>query len=387
MNGVDRLALLRAAQVSPSRPRVMVMTAFGTLESAIEAMRHGAIDFLLKPFRLDEVMDAVRRAIEDPRMHETPVRLRRHTTGADDFTDLIGTSRAMQCVVNDVRAIADTDASVLLLGESGTGKELVARAVHRTSHRRDGPFVPVNCSAIPEPLLESELFGHVKGAFTGADRPRRGLFAEATTGTLFLDEIADMPLRLQAKLLRVLQDKVIRPVGGGSEIQLDFRVVAATNRDLAARVQEATFREDLYYRLAVMPIRLPALRERPEDIPLLARHFLTTLAADGGCLADGFTDDAERALVEHSWPGNVRELQNAVERAATLARGPLIAAADLSLDTGTAGMTGSQIRPTIDAVTRRYVEQILTETNGDKSRAARILGVSVRTLQRWFKAR
>jgi DNA-binding NtrC family response regulator len=385
MDDVNGLALLRAARAAPSRPGVLLMTAFADMQSAITALRLGAVDYLSKPFRLDDVTAAVKRTLEHRVTGSASPRI--SAARPDDYGDLVGSSRAMRAVVQEVRAIADTEATVLLLGESGTGKELVARALHRNSQRRAGPFVAVNCAAIPESLLESELFGHVKGAFTGADHPRRGLFADANTGTLFLDEMAEMPLHLQCKLLRVLQDKIVRPVGGGPEIQLDFRLVTATNRDLGALVQGGRFREDLYYRVAVMAIRLPSLRERPEDVPVLARHFLDRLTAERGGEATGFTEDAERALLAHPWPGNVRELQNAVERAATLAQGPLIGVPALALDAGTAGVTTGQVRPTIETLTRRYAEQVLAETSGDKVRAARILGVSLRTVQRWCKAR
>ncbi|MBI2202331.1 MAG: sigma-54-dependent Fis family transcriptional regulator [Candidatus Rokubacteria bacterium] len=382
MDEVDGLTLLKDAQASPSRPRVLLMTAFGSLETAIEAMREGAFDYLTKPFRLAQVTVAVRRALDDRRLREENRRLREQVERLYGVEQLVGTSRAMRAVVEQIRAIAATDAAVLLLGESGTGKELVARAIHGNSARRDGPFVPVNCAAIPETLLESELFGHVKGAFTGADRPRRGLFAEATGGTLFLDEIGDMPLALQAKLLRVLQDKAVRPVGGSQEIQLDLRVISATNRDVAADVGEGRFREDLYYRLAVIPIRLPSLRERPDDVPLLARHFLNRAGGSRGRAIDGFTDEALDQLSRHRWPGNVRELENVIERAATLARGPLITPADLGLEIAAPGPVEAASRPTLNALVDRYIDQVLAESGGDKQRAARVLGISVRTLQR-----
>jgi DNA-binding NtrC family response regulator len=286
-----------------------------------------------------------------------------------------------------IEQVADSSATVLIQGESGTGKEGAARLIHQRSARREGPFVAVNCAAIPEQLLESELFGHVKGAFTGADRTRRGLFAEANGGTLFLDEIADMPLSLQVKLLRALQDKTIRPVGGNEELPLDLRVISATNRDLSVQVREGRFREDLYYRLAVIPIRLPSLRERPEDIPLLAQHVLDRVSATLGRRFDGFTDEALGRLTAHRWPGNVRELENVVERAATLPKGPLIGAADLGLDLASPGPAEGRGRPTLAELEQRYIEQVLAEVDGDKLRAARILGISVRTLQRYAKDR
>jgi two-component system response regulator HydG len=290
----------------------------------------------------------------------------------------------MQEVYKTIGRIAGTDVTVLLRGESGTGKEVVARAIHWSSARRDRPLVTVNCAAIPETLLESELFGHVKGAFTGADRKRRGLFVEASGGTLFLDEISEMPLALQPKLLRALQEKAVRPVGGDEEVRVDFRVVSATNRDLPALVRDGRFREDLYYRLAVIPIRLPSLRERADDIPLLAVHFLERAASAQGKRLDGFSDDAMRWLVDHRWPGNVRELENVVERAATLARGSTVSLADLRTEYA-ATAADSALRPTLAELEARYVDQVLAETKGDKAAAAKILGVSVRTLQRWSR--
>jgi len=382
MDEVDGLALLRAAQVSQPGARVILMTAFGSLETAIEAMRQGAYDYLTKPFKLGEVTLAIQRALEDRRLREENRRLRAQIEERFGLDALLGHSPAMQTALERIRAVADSEASVLLLGESGTGKELAARAIHESSPRRGKPFVPVNCTAIPEPLLESELFGHEKGAFTGADRRRRGLFAEANGGTLFLDEVGDLPLPLQGKLLRVLQDKAIRPVGASQEIQLDVRVISATNRDVQALVGEGRFREDLYYRLAVLPIRLPSLRERPKDILPLAGHFLERAASAIGKRFDGFDESAQAWLSQHRWPGNVRELENVVERAATLARGSLITLADLGTEfSGVAGLELG-LRPTLAELEDRYIRRVLEEAKGDKAAAARILGVSVRTLQR-----
>jgi len=383
MEPVDGLAVLREAQRLQPRARVVLMTAFGSLESAINAMRQGAYDYLTKPFKLPELTVVVSRALEEQRLRDENRRLRNEVERRYSFEGpLLGRSKAMQAVFDQIRAVADSDTTVLLLGESGTGKELVARAIHWHSARRDRPFVAVNCAAIPETLLESELFGHEKGAFTGADRKRRGLFTEAQGGTLLLDEIAEMPLPLQVKLLRALQDHVIRPVGGNEEIRLDLRLVSATNRDLATVVRQGKFREDLYYRLAVIPIRIPSLRERPEDIPLLAGHFLERVAAALGKPLDSFGEDALKWLLQHRWPGNVRELENVVERAATLARGPLITLDDLHIELVSLESPEAGIRPTLAEVESQYIRRILQETKGDKRAAARILGVSVRTLQR-----
>ena len=265
MDDVDGLALLREAHRCEPPPRVVLMTAFASLETAIEAIRAGAYDYLTKPFKLGEASLTVQRALEDRRLREENRRLREQVEERFSFANILGRSKAMQAVFEQITAMAASEATVLVLGESGTGKELVARAIHHHSARRDGPFVPVNCAAIPENLLESELFGHEKGAFTGADRKRPGLFAQAQHGTLFLDEVGDLSLALQVKLLRALQDRSIRPVGAQHEVQLDLRVITATHRDLVALIRDGRFREDLYYRLAVLPIRLPSLRERPED--------------------------------------------------------------------------------------------------------------------------
>ncbi|MBI2160016.1 MAG: sigma-54-dependent Fis family transcriptional regulator, partial [Candidatus Rokubacteria bacterium] len=384
MDGVDGWGVLREAQRVQPQARVVLMTAFASLETAIEAVRQGAYDYLTKPFKLAEVGMAVDRALDDRRLREENRRLRAEVERRFSFDNLIGRSGAMQAVFEKIRAVADTDATVLLLGESGTGKELVARAIHHNSARRGGPFVPVNCAAIPETLLESELFGHEKGAFTGAVRRRAGLFADAHGGTLFLDEVGDIPLPIQAKLLRALQDKTIRPVGGSQEIQLDVRLVSATHRDLLALVGEGRFRDDLYYRLAVIPIRLPSLRERPDDLLLLANHFLARASAGLGKRLEGFDEDATAWLLAHRWPGNVRELENVIERAVTLARGPRVTRADLGIEFAPEGAAGLSLRPTLAELEEQYIRRVLEETNGDKAAAAKILGISVRTLQRRF---
>jgi DNA-binding NtrC family response regulator len=385
MDGVDGLAVLRALKRLQSPARVILMTAFASVENAIEAIRHGAYDYLSKPFKLAEVTLAVNRAIEDARLREENRRLREQVEQRFSFDRILGRSKAMQAVFEQIRAVAASDAAVLLLGESGTGKELVARAIHQHGARRDAAFVAVNCAAIPDTLLESELFGHERGAFTGADRKRRGLFAEADHGTLFLDEVGDIPPALQAKLLRSLQDRVIRPVGGSQEIPLDIRVISATNRDLPGLVAEGRFRDDIYYRLAVLPIRLPSLREREDDIMLLASHFLSRAAKSLGKELEGLDGEATAWLLEHRWPGNVRELENVVERAATLARGPRVGRRDLGVEFASEAGLAFGGRPTLAELRTQYIRRVLDETGGDKSAAARILGVHVRTLQRMVK--
>jgi len=384
MEGVDGMALLRTIRERTPFTRVILMTAFGSLESAIEAMREGAFDYLTKPFKLKEVSLAVQRALDDRRLREENQRLRRAVEERYGLKSLLGRSETMGKVRELIRAVAAGDANVLLTGESGTGKELVARAIHYASPRALGPFVPVNCAAIPEGLLEAELFGYERGAFTGADRARPGLLAEAHGGSLFFDEVSDMPLALQAKVLRAIQEKTVRRVGGRGLVQLDFRIIAATNRDLAELVREGKFREDLYYRLAVIPIRLPSLRERAEDILLLAEHFLRRTAAEAGKRIEGFAEAARAWLLEHRWPGNVRELENTIERAVTLAKGPLITLEEIR-PLQTPDLGGSGARPTLAELEARYIRQVLDEVGGDKQAAARILGISLRTLQRRVK--
>ena len=384
MDGVDGMAIVREAKQRDPVPRVILMTAFASLETAIEAMRGGAYDYLTKPFKLAQLTVAVQRALDDRRLRAENRRLRQEVERQTGLDSLLGRSRAMKTLFDQIRAVSGSEATVLLLGESGTGKELVARAIHRRGGRREGPFVAVNCAAIPDQLLESELFGHEKGAFTGADRRHRGLFAEADGGTLFLDEVGDLPPALQGKLLRALQDRAIRPVGGTQDLRLDLRVIAATHRDLPELVKDGRFREDLYYRLAVLPIRLPSLRERPDDIVLLATHFLSRSAGLAGKQLEGFDDDATAWLLEHRWPGNVRELENVVERAVTLAHGPKVTRADLGVEF-VADAAGDTALPTLPELEYQYIRRVLAETKGDKRAAARILGVSVRTLQRKLK--
>jgi DNA-binding NtrC family response regulator len=382
MEPVDGMAVLQEAHRLQPGVRVIVMTAYASVESAIHAMRQGAFDYVTKPFNLSELTLVARRALEDHRLRDENRRLREEVERRYSFDNILGRSKAMQSVFDQIRAVADSDASVFLIGPSGSGKELVARAIHFNSPRKTGPFVAVNCGAIPETLLESELFGHERGAFTGADRRRRGLVVEAQGGTLFLDEISEMPLSLQVKLLRVLQDHVVRPVGGNDEVRVDFRVISATNRDLPTVVRQGRFREDLYYRLAVIPIRIPSLRERPEDIPLLAEHFLERAGTSLHKRLEGFDESAMKWLLGHRWPGNVRELENVVERAATLAHGPCITHDDLRIDATAGALDEPGVHPTLAELEIQYIRRVLNETKGDKRRAAEILGISVRTLQR-----
>ncbi len=390
MPGVDGMEILRSARATQGDARVILITAFGSIETAIQAIREGAYDYVTKPFRLDEISLLIRKALEDRHLREENRRLREAVADRYRLHNLLGASPVMQAVFALIRQAAPGDASVFIIGESGTGKELVARALHYDSPRAERPFVPVNCAAVPAGLLESELFGHVKGAFTGAVAARRGLIREAEGGTLFLDEIGDMTPELQAKLLRVIEDRAVRPVGSDEAVSVDLRLIAATNKDLVVRIQEGLFREDLYYRLAVIPIHLPPLRERREDIPLLAGHFLSRAVAASGKAIHGFTPEAMSALLRHPWPGNVRELENVVERAVTLTAGDQLGPEALLLNAALAPAPGALLaqaagRPTLEELTAEYVALVLREVGGDKDRAAEILGISKRTLYRWEK--
>jgi DNA-binding NtrC family response regulator len=384
------MEVLQVARETRRDLPVVLFTAFGSIESAIQAIRRGAYDYVTKPFALEEISLLVSRALEDRRLRAENISLRRELEGRYRFENLLGKSPAMQAVFGLIRQAAPGDVNILITGETGTGKELVARALHYNSPRAGQPFVPINCAAIPASLLESELFGHVKGAFTGAVSARKGLFREAERGSLFLDEIGDMTPELQAKLLRAIEVRAVRPVGSDEAVPVDLRVIAATNKDLKAKIQEGLFRDDLYYRLAVIPIHLPPLRERREDIPLLAEHFLRRALTASAKDIRGFTPEAMAALLRHPWPGNVRELENAMERAATLTSGDQVFPEAILLDVSPAPAPAALLakaarRPTIEGLTAEYVALVLREVGNDRAKAAEILGVSKRTLYRWQK--
>lgn len=365
---------------------VILITAFGSVESAIEAMRRGAYDYIVKPFKLAELSVSVERALEYRRLTRDNQMLRQEVKRAWSLGDLIGKSHGMKEVFDLVTRVSQANANVLITGESGTGKEMVARAIHSNGSRHDKPFVAINCTAIPESLLESELFGHAKGSFTGAIQRKKGLFEEAEGGTLFLDEIGDMNPALQAKLLRVIQERKIRPVGENSMRDIDVRIVAATHKDLKSAIKQGLFREDLYYRLSVIPIVIPPLRHRKEDIPILAEHFLRKYAAANNSKVTGFTKGAINKLVSSKWEGNVRELENVIERAVVLCSSALIDENSLpSTDIATADQFFSNAVsdfPTIDTLEKRYIELVMEKTGGRKDKAAQILGINRRTLYR-----
>ncbi len=387
MPTVDGMEVLRSVQQASPETQVIVMTAYGTIESAVEAIRRGAYDFLAKPFKESEVLLRVAKALEKRRLLGAVSLFAEEFRKRYGLEHIVGRSPAMREVLDRVLRVGPTDATVLVTGESGTGKELVARALHVTSRRGDKPFVPVNCAAITETLLESELFGHARGAFTGATRARRGMFEEAHGGTLFIDEIGETAPGFQAKLLRALQDGEIRRVGESTPIQVDVRVIAATNQDLRRAIAEKRFREDLFYRLNVVPIRIPPLRERREDVPLLAIHFLQRFNQRTG--GDKLlTPEAVARLLEHEWPGNVRELENMIEQAAALSPGREIRAADVQPEhLPSAGRGGSAVTlaQAVEDAERRAIEATLIRCDNDLGRVARALGVSSTTLWRKMK--
>jgi two-component system NtrC family response regulator len=374
-----------AAVPEAERPQVVMMTAHATVENAIEAMKRGAYDYLQKPFEVEELLVVVRRALEEQslrRQHRYLLAEREEEFG---HYGIVGKSRAVQELIRKLELVAQSKSTVLVTGETGTGKELAARAIHARSAQRDRPLIKVNCAAIPETLIESELFGHVKGAFTGATANRRGRFALADGGTLFLDEIGTLGLPVQAKLLRVLQEREFEPVGSERTQSVDVRVIAATNRDLRAMVGEGRFQEDLYYRLSVIPIALPPLRERPEDVPLLVEHFVRKHAQRLGRRIDGIDPGVLQRLAAYRWPGNVRELENTIERAIVLASGPLIDATALSILEPPAGPAGGglpslRLHDNVEWAERESVRRALAQASGVKKDAAELLGISQRAL-------
>ncbi len=387
MPRLDGLQFLEKYAEAGGTALVVVMSAYGSLETAVEAMRRGAYDYISKPFNADEVLLTLRKAEEREQLRREVDRLRKRVGEMEGFEEVVGRSQVMREALDLAARVAPYPSTVLITGESGTGKEAIARAIHRASPRSDGPFVAVNCGAIPENLLESELFGHERGAFTGADRTREGLFAEASAGTLFLDEIGELPLPLQVKLLRVLQERKVRRVGGSVEMAVDVRVLAATSRDLVEEVQEGRFRDDLFYRVNVVQIHLPPLRARPEDIPLLADHFLRRHAARFGIPFREFPGTLIPLLAAYTWPGNVRELENVVERALILSGGDIreehlpahvrsgthpfhIAPDDADLS----------VKRRLPSLERELIARALQRTQGNRTRAADLLELSVRAL-------
>jgi DNA-binding NtrC family response regulator len=394
--GADGMSMVPSLQQLPVVPAILLITAFGTVSQAVDALKQGADDFLTKPLDIEHLLLSCRRLMENRRLRNTVNQFRR-SLGETSFHGMIGNSRAMRELYSQVSQVAMAESAVLVLGESGTGKELVAKAIHEESPRQSGPFLAVNCAGIPHELMESEFFGHAAGAFTGAQKARAGLLKEAHNGTLLLDEIGEMPLKLQAKLLRVLQEGTLRPVGSDQEVSVDVRIIAATHRDLDTLVSEGKFRQDLFYRLETFALKVPPLRDRGDDRELLAQHFLAMLTKDTQT-HPALSSAALDRIYQYPFPGNVRELQNAMERAVTFCQGKEITPQHLpermqaeaqpnSADEGQADFGEvplSQLRSLSD-VQRDYVRYVLREAGGNKRKAAEILGVTRRTLYRWLE--
>jgi two-component system response regulator HydG len=391
VSGIEALTAIK--KLNPAIP-VVIMTAYSSVETAVDALKQGAHDYLTKPLDFDKLRVTIERAMEHTRLREENRRLRESLGLRFDRSRIIGQSPAMAKLLHTVSQVAPSEATVLITGESGTGKELIAAAIHFNSSRRDGPFVQLNCAAITESLLESELFGHEKGAFTGAERRREGRFHQADGGSLFLDEVSEMPLSMQVKLLRVLQEREFTRVGGDAPVRVDVRLIAATNRHLPDRIAAGKFREDLFYRLNVVGLIVPPLRERREDVPLLVQHFLETFAQRNRKPIKGVTPQAMDGLIRSSWPGNVRELMNAVERAVVLARTDYLPAEDFGLvpseeaprERSALSPIGTVENLALDEIEKATILRALESAGGNKSEAARRLGITRRTLHKKLKA-
>jgi len=391
MREVNGLAVLRAAKEQSPQTVVLVITAFASTETAVEAMKLGAYDYLTKPFKVDEIKLTIANALERKRLQDENQALKRQLRRERGFENFLGKSPQMLDIFETIRKAADSVSTVLITGESGTGKELVARAIHEESPRRNGPFVSINCGAVPETLMESELFGHVKGAFTGAVANTVGLFSAAAGGTLFLDEVTEVPSSVQVKLLRAIQEREIRRVGDTRDIKVDVRLIAASNREVAKAVADGVLREDLFYRLNVIPIHLPPLRERREDIPLLVAHFVRRLSAELGRPVRSVTPEALAILETYRWPGNVRELENVIERALVLGSGDRLDAPGLPPDLRRPRDVqdvaveipedGLDLEATLSQIEHRYIQTALARTGGVQTRAAELLRVSLRQIR------
>ena len=387
MKGLKGLDLLEETKrVSPLTP-VIIITAFGTIESAIQAIKMGAYDYITKPFQMDELILTVRKALENRFLKKEVVRLKKEVETRYHFHQLIGKSASMQNIYDLIERIRDSSINIFITGESGTGKELAAKAIHYSGIRKGGPFIAVNCAAIPETLLESELFGYKKGAFTDAKSDKKGLIFEANEGTLFLDEITEMPPTLQAKLLRVLEEREVRPLGDTNSYPIDVRIISTSNCDITSSIQQGRFREDLYYRLKVIDIDIPALRERREDIPILVQHFIQKFSKELKRAVSGVSGDALKILLNYPWPGNVRELENIIQRAITLSQHEVISPEDLPASIIQKAdeklfEKAMEEKFTLDQLEKEYIRRVLIETGGNKSKAAERLGLDRKTLYR-----
>jgi DNA-binding NtrC family response regulator len=383
---MDGLEFLSKVRLQNAHVPVIMMTAFGSVETAVEAMKAGATDFLLKPFGFDHLQQVVAKALEVRALRDENRQLKAELGRRYEFDNIIGRSPNMQEIFETIERVAPTRATVLLAGESGVGKDLIARAIHFHSPRRDRPLVKINCTAIPENLMESELFGYEKGAFTGANTSKPGKFEQADTGTVFLDEIGDVPAAIQVKLLRILQEREFERLGSNTTRHIDVRVIAATNRDLREALEQGAFREDLYYRLNVVPLNIPPLRERKPDIPFLANHFIHKLAPDSGSKVESITEAGIEKLVSYHWPGNVRELENVIERGLVMCTGTALDAADIRLESAPRprGNSDSHFLPegmTLDQYEQDILKEALRRADGNKSQAARLLGLTRNALR------
>ncbi|MFT3744571.1 MAG: sigma-54 dependent transcriptional regulator [Pyrinomonadaceae bacterium] len=386
MSGNDGLALLDQIKSIDDEAVVIIMTAFSSVDTAVAALRKGAYDYITKPFVNEDLVQTVRNAAQHRKLFRENRVLRRELRKHQTYSEIVGKSDALNRVFDLVNKVADTTATVLIEGESGTGKELIARSIHFNSSRRDKPFLAVNCGALPETLLESELFGHTRGSFTGAIADKKGLFRSVAGGTLFLDEVAEMPPSLQVKLLRALQVHQVVPVGASTPINYDARIVAATNRDLESEVAEGKFREDLFYRLNVIEIDVPPLRERRDDIPLLVKHFVAAAAHAQNSPPKMITNDALSALTSYSWPGNIRELEHVIERAVILSGDEVdLMSLPAKVRATTSAKTVTGVQPTLEDVEKSYVLETLANCSDDKVEAAKILGIDLSTLYRKLK--
>jgi two-component system, NtrC family, response regulator HydG len=390
MPGIDGIEVLRAIKRISPETYVIIMTAYGTIDSAVEAMRNGAFDYVTKPFKTEEISIVLEKASEDRDLRRKIEDLTKKVEQTSKFDNIIGKSKAMRAVFEMIRRVSKTDATVLITGKTGTGKELVAKAIHNSGERKDKPFVVVNSSAIPETLLESELFGYVKGAFTGASRDKRGLFQEAHEGTLFLDEIGEIPPSTQVKLLRAIEDRVITPVGGTKGEKVNLRLIAATNHDLQEEVSQGGFRGDLYYRLKVMSIRLPELKERSEDVPLLANHFLKKYDTALKKEVKTISKETLSLLMDYDWPGNVRELEHAIERGVLVCDSEEISPEHLPVEIQFPEEVhirrAVEEGRSLEEVEKMHIHLVLKKTGGHKDKAASILGIDRRTLYRKLKS-
>jgi DNA-binding NtrC family response regulator len=383
---MDGLEFLSRIRLQNAHVPVIMMTAFGSVETAVEAMKAGATDFLLKPFGYDHLQQVVAKALEVRALRDENRQLKAELGRRYEFDNIIGRSPGMQEIFETIERVAPTRATVLLAGESGVGKDLIARAIHFHSPRRDRPLVKINCTALPENLMESELFGYEKGAFTGANTSKPGKFEQADTGTVFLDEIGDVPAPIQVKLLRILQEREFERLGSNTTRHIDVRVIAATNQDLRAALEQGTFREDLYYRLNVVPLNIPPLRDRKHDIPFLANHFIHKLAPDSGSRVESITEAGMEKLVAYHWPGNVRELENVIERGLVMCTGTTLDAADIRLESAPRPRANhdSHFLPeglTLDQYEQEILKEALRRADGNKSQAARLLGLTRNALR------